>query len=195
LKYFWFSIFIFLVSCSPSKSTDDQNSIADKWANPHSWSEVTTIEGRTVNLKMLRRTQNGVSEIQSAQELKINEGCAAHYYYTKDGKIILHGPSYSWKPNGNIEQKSFNVDGKLQYLYRYYKSGELINSIVFNNETNQVTTNWYKKSGKLIGQYIANNKPAGQMTKKDNMYYWDGNKVSRDEYAKKIEPYMLLSIQ
>jgi antitoxin component YwqK of YwqJK toxin-antitoxin module len=195
LKYHWVIIAIFLLGCTQPKSTDGQNSVVDEWKNPNSWSEVTNIEGRTVKLKMVRRTQVGISEIKSAQELKANDGCAAHYYYVKDGKTVLHGPSYSWKPDGRIEQKSYNIDGKLQYLYRYYKSGEVINSIILNNEANQITTNWYEKNGKLIGQYIANNKPAGQMTEEDNMYFWDGKKVSRDEYAKRIEAFILRSVQ
>jgi len=181
---------ILLFACTTAYSIEK-----DQWADPHSWPATTKIEGKEVKLRMYRRTEVYVSEIPSALMLKANEGCAAGYYYTRDGIEVLHGPSYSWKPGGKIEQKSFNLDGRLQYLYRYYPSGKVINSIIYDKKANQVITSWFEKSGKLAGQYIANNKPAGKMRLEDNMYFWNGKKVSADEYTRRITSYMMISAQ
>lgn len=89
----------------------------------------------------------------------------------------------------------FIINGKLQYLYRFYPSGEVIHLKEYRKETNQVIFNWYEKNGELAGQYIATNKPIGQMRPEDNVYYWKGKRVSKDEYAKNITPYSILSIQ
>jgi len=167
----------------------------DRWDDPKEWPPTTIIEGKEVILKMYRRTEIDVSEIQSAKALKPEDGCAASYHYHRDGLEVFHGPSYSWKPGGKIEQKSFNQDGRLQYLYRYYPTGEVINSIIYDKKANQLITNWYEKDGKVAGQYIANNKPACEMTLDDNMYFWGGKKISADEYSQRIMSYMIKSIE
>jgi len=168
---------------------------ADEWANPQSWSTATTIEGKKVKLRMYRRTESEASEIESAKTLQPNDGCSASYYYVKDGKEVLHGPAYSWKPGGVIEQKAFNIDGRITYLYRYYPTGEIVNSVTFDKEKNQLITSWYDPDGKIVGQYVLNNKLSCELTLEDNKYYWNGKPISAEEYSQKITAYMLISLQ
>ena len=183
-------IFVCYVTCTAVWAAEK-----DQWENPKAWTPATTIEGKEVTLRMYRRTEVDVSEIKSAQALTPEDGCAASYYYHRDGLEVFHGPSYSWKPGGKIEQRSFNQDGRLQYLYRYYPSGEVINSIVFDKKVNQLITSWYEKNGKIAGQYITINKPSCEMTLDDNMYFWGGKKISAEEYSQRIMSYMIQSIE
>jgi antitoxin component YwqK of YwqJK toxin-antitoxin module len=167
----------------------------DQWADSLLWHPNATIEGKEVKLKMRRRTETEVSEIESAKALKPNEGCSAYYYYLNDGNEVLHGPAYSWKANGKIEQKAFNFGGKLKYLQRYYPTGEVINSIIYDKTLNQLITNWYDQDGNIVGKYVLNNKLSCEMTQDDNKYFWNGKSISAEEYSQKIEPYMIMSLQ
>jgi hypothetical protein len=162
-------------------STPTMSADLDKWADPLLWAPVTTIEGKEVSLKMYKLSDT-VTKIESAKSLKPSEGCSASYYYIQDGKEVSHGPSYTWKPGGGIIQKAYSFQGQLRYFYRYYPTGELLQSEIYDQSLNSTITTWYEKEGSVVGKRISVNKPLCETTDSDNKYYWNGKSVTQEEY-------------
>lgn len=183
MRWISYLIFIFLLGSSPTMSAE-----IDRWANPLTWSPVTTIEGKEVTLRMFKLS-DAVTKLESAKELKPNEGCTAAYYYIQDGKEISHGPSYTWKPDGGIIQKAYSFQGQLRYFYRYYPSGELLRSEIYDQISNSTITTWYQKVGAVVGKHIAANKPLCEMTEADNTYFWNEKSVTQEEYNERTKAF------
>jgi len=160
----------------------------DKWADPLSWLPVATIEGKEVTLRMYKLSDT-VTRIDSAKSVKPGEGCSASYYYIQDDKEVSHGPSYTWKPGGDIIQKAYNFNGQLKYSYRYYSTGELLESEILDKDIDSTITTLFKKDGSIVGKHISANKPLRETTDADDTYYWNGLLVTGEDYFKRSKTF------